>query len=156
MKSECRDWGAKRLENMGFSRAKADSGWTRAANSPQRTPAAAGKLRDTEAARSKSEIWMSKSEARNTKSPTGLGLGSAPRAKEKLRSMEQCFGAKAGKHRLLARTLFHDCSIWQARGEGRGARDWVDKIEARCSKFEGSSKSEIRSSADRPTEFGSS
>jgi hypothetical protein len=38
-----------------------------------------------------------------------------PRAKETLRSMEQCFRAKAGKHRLLARTLFHDCSIEQPR-----------------------------------------
>jgi hypothetical protein len=25
--------------------------------------------------------------------------------------MEQCFYAKAGKHRLLARTLFHECSM---------------------------------------------
>jgi len=40
----------------------------------------------------------------------------APRAKEKLRSMEQCFRAKAAKHRLLAGTLFRDCSMVQARG----------------------------------------
>jgi hypothetical protein len=40
----------------------------------------------------------------------------APRAKEDLKSMKQCFSAKAGKHRLLARTLFHDCSMTEARG----------------------------------------
>jgi len=39
----------------------------------------------------------------------------APRARKHLRSMEQCFEAKAGKRRLLAHTLFHDCSMIHAR-----------------------------------------
>jgi len=37
--------------------------------------------------------------------------------KENLRSMEQCLRAKAGKHRLLARALFHDCSRAPSRGQ---------------------------------------
>jgi hypothetical protein len=30
--------------------------------------------------------------------------------------MEQYLGAVVGKHRVLARTLFHDCSMQLARG----------------------------------------
>jgi hypothetical protein len=70
----------------------------------------------------------------------------AGRAKKNLRSREQ-FGAKAGKHRLLARTLFHNCSMRRPRGAVRGTQEPGNNIEARCSKFERSSKSEIRSSA---------
>jgi hypothetical protein len=40
----------------------------------------------------------------------------APRAKENLKSMEQCFRANAEKLRLLARPLFHDCSTRLVRG----------------------------------------
>jgi hypothetical protein len=40
-----------------------------------------------------------------------------PRAKNNLNSMEQCFGANAGKRRLSGLTLFHDCSMRVARGE---------------------------------------
>jgi hypothetical protein len=35
----------------------------------------------------------------------------APRAKENLRSMEQCFGAKGGKHNVFTRRLCHDCPM---------------------------------------------
>ena len=48
----------------------------------------------------------------------GDGWPVARRArKENLRSMEQCLRAKAGKHRLLARALFHDCSLAPSRGQ---------------------------------------
>jgi len=40
-------------------------------------------------------------------------VAGAPRAKENFKSMEQCLRAKAGKHRLSARTSFHDCSLAQ-------------------------------------------
>jgi len=39
----------------------------------------------------------------------------APRAKDNLKSMEQCFRGRAGKCRLFAPTLFHDCSTLGAR-----------------------------------------
>src|SRR5262245_27521488 len=88
---------------------------------------------DTEAARSKSEIRMSKSET-STKyeieKETRIGWR-APRAKEKLGSMEQSLRVKAGKRRLWQIDLttalrstavgavvlgcFHDCSLGGAR-----------------------------------------
>jgi hypothetical protein len=43
----------------------------------------------------------------------------APRARKNLGSMEQCFRAEAGEHRLLARALFHECSIELARRDPR-------------------------------------
>jgi hypothetical protein len=40
----------------------------------------------------------------------------ALRAKENLKSMEQCLRAKAGKYRLFSAALFHDCSMRHERG----------------------------------------
>src|SRR5262245_61841555 len=72
----------------------------------------------------------------------------APRAKEKLRSMEQCFRAKAGKRRLSARRLFHDCSTEHARGEDRGTRgeaQWTkSKLDVRNSREVRNLKFEVR------------
>jgi hypothetical protein len=56
-----------------------------------------------------------------------------PHAKEKLRSMEQCFCVKAGKHRVLARKSFRDCSTQQARGGNRperSSRNWKARMNA--------------------------
>jgi len=41
--------------------------------------------------------------------------GARAAREKKRKSMEQCFRGDAGKRRVLARTLFHDCSIKLAR-----------------------------------------
>jgi len=43
-------------------------------------------------------------------------LARAPRAKGNLKSMEQCLEGKAAKDRVLAWTLYRDCSMKNARG----------------------------------------
>jgi hypothetical protein len=60
-------------------------------------------------------------------------LEGARRAKEKLRSMEQCFRAEAGKHRLLARVLFRDYPI-QQRSRGEKTEMNRSKIQSQCLK----------------------